>query len=250
MKPGAPWSIKGVDGDAREVAKAKARAADMTLGQWLNRAIAEADKPQAAAPAPAQPQGSSLDTARLMRAISEVARRVDQVRDTSAAPADSSQLEAAIDGMGRRLAGLERSVAAAADMSGIAEWIEAVNGRLDAMETAGGQQASPPDLTDGLAPLKADMQRMMNGMLNLARKIDAVDQRAEERLAPLREELAARATDAAPTAEPLPEDPRLDQLRDQIRLIQRLGSRSRHRWRGRRRLGTRTREAGGCGTAA
>jgi len=216
MKPGAPWSIKGVDGDAREVAKAKARAADMTLGQWLNRAIAEADKPQAAAPAPAQPQGSSLDTARLMRAISEVARRVDQVRDSSTAPADPSQLEAAIDGIGRRLAGLERSVAAASDLPGIAEKIEAVNGRLEAMETARGQEASPPDLTDGLAPLQADMQRMMNGMLNLARKIDTVDQRAEERLVPLREELAARATDVAPTVEPAPDDPRLDRLRDDI----------------------------------
>lgn len=216
MKPGAPWSIKGVDSDAREVAKAKARAADMTLGQWLNRAIAEADKPQTAAPAPAQPQGSSLDTARLMRAISEVARRVDQVRDNPAAPADSSKLEAAVDTIGRRLAGLERSLAATADMSGIAERIDAVNGRLDAMETARGQAAPASDLTDGLAPLKADMQRMMNGMLNLARKIDTVDQRAEERLVPLREELAARGTDIAPTAEPAPQDPRLDQLRDDI----------------------------------
>lgn len=217
MKPGAPWSIKGVDSDAREVAKAKARAADMTLGQWLNRAIAEADKPQAATPAPAaQPQGSSLDTARLMRAISEVARRVDQVRDTPSAPADSSKLEAAVDSIGRRLTGLERSLAAAADMSGIVERIDAVNGRLEAMESARGQEASPPDLTDDLAPLKTDLQRMMNGMLNLARKIDTVDQRAEERLVPLREQLAARATEVAPTVEPAPQDPRLDQLRDDI----------------------------------
>ncbi|MDF1736083.1 MAG: peptidoglycan-binding protein [Minwuia sp.] len=216
MKPGAPWSIKGVESDAREVAKAKARAADMTLGQWLNRAIAEADKPQPAAAAAAQPPGSSLDTARLMRAISEVARRVDQVRDSSAAPADASHLEAAIESIGRRLAGLERSLAAASDMSAIAERIDAVNARLDGMESSSVDLPPSPDLADALAPLKTDMQRMMNGMLNLARKIDTVDQRAEERLVPVREQLQARAQEAVSPASELADDPRIDRLREDI----------------------------------
>ncbi len=31
-----PWSVKGVDADARETAKEAARRAGMTLGEWLN----------------------------------------------------------------------------------------------------------------------------------------------------------------------------------------------------------------------
>ena len=41
MKPGIPWSVKGIDGKAREVAKDAARAQGMTLGEWLNQKIIE-----------------------------------------------------------------------------------------------------------------------------------------------------------------------------------------------------------------
>jgi localization factor PodJL len=41
MKPGIPWSVKGIDGKAREVAKDAARAEGMTLGEWLNHKILE-----------------------------------------------------------------------------------------------------------------------------------------------------------------------------------------------------------------
>jgi len=41
MSKAAPWSIKGVDFDAREAAKEAARRDGLSLGEWLNRAIAE-----------------------------------------------------------------------------------------------------------------------------------------------------------------------------------------------------------------
>lgn len=41
MKSGVPWSVKGVEPDAREAAKAKARRAGLTLGAWLNQVIRE-----------------------------------------------------------------------------------------------------------------------------------------------------------------------------------------------------------------
>ncbi len=43
MSAGAPWSVKGIDPKAREVAKELARRAGMTLGEWLNRVILEDD---------------------------------------------------------------------------------------------------------------------------------------------------------------------------------------------------------------
>ena len=42
MKPGIPWSVKGIEGKAREVAKDAARAQGMTLGEWLNQKILDA----------------------------------------------------------------------------------------------------------------------------------------------------------------------------------------------------------------
>ncbi|MDB5451229.1 MAG: Localization factor PodJS [Phenylobacterium sp.] len=46
MTAGAPWSVKGIDPKAREVAKDLARRAGMTLGEWLNRVILEDDLPE------------------------------------------------------------------------------------------------------------------------------------------------------------------------------------------------------------
>ncbi|WP_395651488.1 hypothetical protein, partial [Brevundimonas sp.] len=39
MSAAAPWSVKGIDPKAREVAKDLARRSGMTLGEWLNTMI-------------------------------------------------------------------------------------------------------------------------------------------------------------------------------------------------------------------
>ena len=41
MKPGVPWSVKGIEPDVREAAKVAARRSGMTLGEWLNSKILE-----------------------------------------------------------------------------------------------------------------------------------------------------------------------------------------------------------------
>jgi localization factor PodJL len=46
MTAAAPWSVKGIDPKAREVAKDLARRSGMTLGEWLNRVILEDDVPE------------------------------------------------------------------------------------------------------------------------------------------------------------------------------------------------------------
>ena len=43
MSAGAPWSVKGIDAKAREVAKDLARRSGMTLGEWLNQMILEGE---------------------------------------------------------------------------------------------------------------------------------------------------------------------------------------------------------------
>ena len=54
MKPGLPWSVKGVEPDAREAAKAAARRDGVTLGVWLNRTIYANSGEEAASPQDAE----------------------------------------------------------------------------------------------------------------------------------------------------------------------------------------------------
>ncbi|MEO0961529.1 MAG: hypothetical protein AAFY01_03810, partial [Pseudomonadota bacterium] len=42
MRPGVPWSVKGIEPEAREAAKVAARREGKTLGQWLNEKIIDA----------------------------------------------------------------------------------------------------------------------------------------------------------------------------------------------------------------
>lgn len=72
MKPGLPWSVKGIEPDAREAAKQAARRSGMTLGEWLNSTIMEqADGNDDAGEPPGprlrarsgSPAGSSIDRA-------------------------------------------------------------------------------------------------------------------------------------------------------------------------------------------
>src|SRR4051812_22483790 len=44
MTSSAPWSVKGIDPNAREAAKEQARRAGLTLGEWLMRRIREEEE--------------------------------------------------------------------------------------------------------------------------------------------------------------------------------------------------------------
>ncbi len=51
MKPGGPWSVKGIEPQAREAAKTAARRAGKTLGEWLNQVILESGQEDVLSPA-------------------------------------------------------------------------------------------------------------------------------------------------------------------------------------------------------
>ncbi len=52
MAANAPWSVKGIDPKAREIAKDLARRSGMTLGEWLNQMIMEDGEPDDGSAAP------------------------------------------------------------------------------------------------------------------------------------------------------------------------------------------------------
>jgi len=97
MTAPAPWSVKGIDPRAREVAKELARREGMTLGEWLNRMIVEQD----GGGAEAQP---------------------DPGRFARAQPDDPIPLEPSVRGLLGRVERSEREqIAVAARFEGLAE---------------------------------------------------------------------------------------------------------------------------------
>ena len=57
----APWSVKGIDPKAREVAKDLARRSGMTLGEWLNTMIMDdGEDDDVVQPMPRRPHASEL----------------------------------------------------------------------------------------------------------------------------------------------------------------------------------------------
>jgi|GEM_PF-1216482 len=63
MRPVVPWSVKGIEPEAREAAKQAARRAGMTLGAWLNHVIMDNGTDEAASFGPPPSDFAGLDAA-------------------------------------------------------------------------------------------------------------------------------------------------------------------------------------------
>ena len=93
MKPGIPWSIKGIEPELREVAKSAARRSGMTLGEWLNTAINErADTPavEMAVPSAAPKTHSLISTHPIERAASRLEDIAEQLARISSRESDTA----------------------------------------------------------------------------------------------------------------------------------------------------------------
>lgn len=80
MTAASPWSVKGIDPKAREVAKDLARRSGMTLGEWLNRMIIEGDgQADYRAPHDDAHDRAHLEVVREGPSRAEIAEQTDQV---------------------------------------------------------------------------------------------------------------------------------------------------------------------------
>ena len=79
MKSNVPWSVKGIDPEARVVAKEAARKAGMTLGEWMTSMIQEVgkDEPQDNVPAN-QPQPQTGVSTDQLRAVVDSLNRLNE----------------------------------------------------------------------------------------------------------------------------------------------------------------------------
>ena len=92
MKPGIPWSIKGIEPELREVAKTAARRSGMTLGEWLNSAINEqADAPvEGATPGAHTRTHSLISTHPIERAASRLEDIAEQLARISSRESETA----------------------------------------------------------------------------------------------------------------------------------------------------------------
>jgi localization factor PodJL len=146
MTAGAPWSVKGIDPKAREVAKDLARRSGMTLGEWLNRVILEDDPPEdvvAEHQVPERPQRLSQEPPRLQAVpppqdTDRLAHAIDRLSD---------RIEASETRTGLAISGVEHSVRQALARIEMAEREQlAVAERLARMETDPAGPRSPEAL--------------------------------------------------------------------------------------------------------
>ncbi|MDP2802665.1 MAG: hypothetical protein Q8O26_12360 [Phreatobacter sp.] len=164
MRHTVPWSVKGVDQDAREAAKEAARRSGMSLGEWLNSAIAD----QAAEVADAAVTETGLST--VTRRLETISQRLDAVtrRESEtaipkvpAARGDNSDIVRALDAVARLAEISERRSAAA----------------IEAVERLGGARAAPalissPPTAPAFTTDRADHTAQMDAIARSMRDLD------------------------------------------------------------------------------
>jgi localization factor PodJL len=201
MTSGAPWSVKGIDPKAREIAKDLARRSGMTLGEWLNQMIfvdgsepadADAAPPRVAGANPARPatesrpprrNGDDLD--RVLAALEDMSSRLEDSEHRQAATA--ARFDAALTDLRAdqaKVAGRLQSAeqAPGAGASGKAETLRALEGALNkvAGHLQDGEARSREALTVIRNETSQEVQRVADQM---SQKVQAVENRSADAIA-------------------------------------------------------------------
>jgi len=124
----APWSVKGIEPKAREIAKDLARRSGMTLGEWLNTMIMEdGDEDEGFTPLSRRPHAADSYERRGR------SRRVDDVY--GGGDDQLGRLGASIDAIAARLEAAERRSTVA--IQGVDQAVAGLVRRLDGQDQAG-----------------------------------------------------------------------------------------------------------------
>lgn len=128
MKSNAPWSVKGIERDARDAAKAAAQREGLTVGEWLNQIIYTAGDPNAA---PTEGEIEGLKARDLAAAIEHLSRRIASAEAKSAAAVE--HLARSLGGAVERLQRIERAEPVVGDG-------ESLGARIKALEEKSGDR--------------------------------------------------------------------------------------------------------------
>ncbi len=81
MKSNAPWSVKGIERDARETAKEAAKREGMTVGEWLNQMIYTAGDPESS--------GGNVEGLKLRDVVTAIDHLHKRIADSSTETGDA-----------------------------------------------------------------------------------------------------------------------------------------------------------------
>ena len=181
MRPGVPWSVKGIEPEAREAAKIAARREGKTLGQWLNEKIIDASDEEeadisadAALRPPASSSGNPMPQQALQIDFSPV---TDALRDLV------HRLERSERRSENALTGLDETLA---DMSTRLERTERMSREPGLMASAGGSglDTTLADLRERLEKSERGLERAehlnTDAMRTVERGLRAISNRLEE----------------------------------------------------------------------
>ncbi|CAD5297795.1 Localization factor PodJL [Bosea sp. 62] len=138
MATSLPWSVKGVDPRTRDAAKAAARRAGMTLGEWLDNKIRE----EAGEPETVAQDAEEQDIAALSERLARLSQGGMQTAAApQAAPARPEFTRDRMDAFITQAAMAERltrdsNARTASALDSIAQWMERTEGRLSHGERA------------------------------------------------------------------------------------------------------------------
>jgi len=178
MNSRVPWGVRGVRPSVRDAARDAARRQGMSLGEWLNAAIAESahdayapdddggyDAPRERAPAPARTQAPYHDTDHQRSPISDIHARLDAI--TRQIDRISPRREAPRPAAPRPAARAPEPAMREARESGnalarqLGEAISRIDRQLDQLN-AGAQQAAAPAPMPAPAPANAPQAAPQN----------------------------------------------------------------------------------------
>lgn len=212
MKPNTPWSIKGIDPDARDAAKKAARAAGMTLGEWLNQQILESSQDGVefddSAPPPTRPAmtASPITLDHLRELVASLNRLNDKLQRNE--KNNREEIAGLNQGLTSALERIRSMEAARASNS-----TDALIARIERIEAGGVNRQS----IDGLKALEKALSRTLNqfesireetigrveanetAIEGLTSRVDTIDAQFSEAIVDLRQNVDAVTTQIGAT---------------------------------------------------
>lgn len=179
MSAAAPWSVKGIDPRAREIAKDLARRSGLTLGDWLNRVIME-DSAESR-DADEAPPFAAEELAKLRAALDSLGDKVDSAERRSTLAI--SGIDQRVLGLLSRLENAEREqVAVAARFEGALDEVKGAQARTDKRMVRIEEAVSQPRAVEALRALEGALGKV-------AHHLYETETRTRESLSQMRAEM-------------------------------------------------------------
>jgi localization factor PodJL len=225
MKPGIPWSVKGIEPDVREAAKQAARRSGMTLGEWLNSTILEQaeeaeDESREVRPSAVKARGSTSTLERTASRLEDIAEQLSMLsrRESATAPRQAKTLasEQAADqeALQRVLARVESNERQTVEaFTAVNDRLSVVGRQLAQAAKESAKTASATRLED--QPAYASLEKAVR---NIVEHMETSEKRNRDNFKSLQERLAAMSAKAAtaPQDEVLRQAPAFSQLESRL----------------------------------